>query len=81
MGPATMGSEHLVPGQGFVTLNIPEVQDLTGNNTRLGRLPFWQVVQEEFAVTDYCISPLPSFLHTRGLWDLQTNREHVYPGP
>lgn len=53
---------------------------MTGDDPRLGGLPFWQVIQEELAVTDHCISPLPSFLHARGLRDLQTNSDHVDPG-
>lgn len=39
------------PGQGaldnrvaFCCINIPEIQDLTSDDTRLGGLSFWQVV-------------------------------------
>lgn len=53
------------------TQDRPEVQDLAGDDTRLGGFSFRQVVQKELAVTDHRVSPLPSFLHPSRLWDLQ----------
>lgn len=75
------------PGQGaldtrvaFCCINIPEIQDLTSDDTRLGGLSFWQVIQKELAVANHCICPLPSLLHSCGLWDLQTNSDYVSLG-
>lgn len=53
------------------TEHTPEVQDLAGDNARLGGFSFRQVIEEELAVTDHRVSPLPPLLHPGRLRDLQ----------
>lgn len=55
----------------------PEVQDLAGDHAGLRGPPLGQVVQEELAVADHGVGPLPPLLHARRLRDLRVNRDRV----